>query len=151
MGFPLPESNKGYEEWFINSGWELQVARSEVPAFVNIFICVFTCAIAHSEPWPFFFAKFSNVFRQLAALLGRGVGPSQGLYLHRTAQHRKTQAYIHTLSGIRTHGPSVELSRPRAQTARPRKHVHNLTVSFSFAAAQLEVWPLRATYSSYTC
>jgi hypothetical protein len=20
MGFPLPESNKGYEEWFINSG-----------------------------------------------------------------------------------------------------------------------------------
>jgi len=31
-----------------------------------------------------------NPFRHLVGLLGRGIGPSQGPYLHRTAQHRKT-------------------------------------------------------------
>jgi len=41
----------------------------------------------------------------LVGLLGRGIGPSQGLYLHRTAQHRKTLTYIHTSSGIRTRDP----------------------------------------------
>jgi hypothetical protein len=40
-------------------------------------------------------------------LLGRVMSPSQGLYLHRTAQHRQTRTNIHALSGIRTHNPSV--------------------------------------------
>jgi hypothetical protein len=31
---------------------------------------------------------------------------SQGLYLHRTTQHRKTRTNIYALSGIRTHDPS---------------------------------------------
>jgi hypothetical protein len=34
------------------------------------------------------------------------ISPSQGLYLHRTTQHRKTRTNIHALSGIRTHDPS---------------------------------------------
>jgi hypothetical protein len=34
-------------------------------------------------------------------LLGRGISPTQGLYLHRTTQHRKKNN--HTLSGIRIH------------------------------------------------
>jgi len=42
----------------------------------------------------------------LVGLLGQGIGPSQGLCLHRTAaQHRKTRTYIHASSGIRIHDP----------------------------------------------
>jgi len=38
----------------------------------------------------------------LIGLLGWGIGLSQGLYLHRTAQHRKAWTYIHSLSRIQT-------------------------------------------------
>jgi hypothetical protein len=42
------------------------------------------------EPLPPPYVRFRNrVFRQLVVLLGREVGPSQGLYLHRTTQHKK--------------------------------------------------------------
>jgi hypothetical protein len=43
----------------------------------------------------------------MIGLLVWGIGLSQGLYVHRTAKHRKTLTYIHTSSGIRTRGPSV--------------------------------------------
>jgi hypothetical protein len=49
---------------------------------------------------------FLELFRHMVGLLGRVTSPSQGLYLHRTAQHRKTRTNIHALSGIRTHDPS---------------------------------------------
>jgi hypothetical protein len=39
----------------------------------------------------------------MVGLLGRVISPSQGLYLHRTTQHKKTRTNIHVLSGIRTH------------------------------------------------
>jgi hypothetical protein len=40
-------------------------------------------------------------------LLGRGISPSQGHYLH-TGQHKhRINANIHTSSGIRTQDPSV--------------------------------------------
>jgi hypothetical protein len=42
----------------------------------------------------------------MVGLLRRVISPSQGLYLHRTTQHRKTRTNIHALSGIRTHDPS---------------------------------------------
>jgi hypothetical protein len=53
-----------------------------------------------------YFLKFTNLFRHLVGLLGRGIGPTQGPYLHRTTQHRKTWTYIHASSGIQTHDPS---------------------------------------------
>jgi hypothetical protein len=49
-----------------------------------------------------------NQFRHLAGLLGRVISPLQGLYLHRTAQHRKTRTNIHALGGIRTREPRIE-------------------------------------------
>jgi hypothetical protein len=53
--------------------------------------------------------RFRNrVLRQMVGLFGRGVSPSQGLYLHRITQHRKMRTNIHALSGIRTHNPSVQ-------------------------------------------
>jgi hypothetical protein len=57
--------------------------------------------------------------RHTAGLLGRVISSSQGLYLHRTTQHRKTKTNIHALIGIRTRDPVYERSRPAPQTARP--------------------------------
>jgi hypothetical protein len=53
-----------------------------------------------------FFITYESI-GQLVWLLGRGIGPTQGLYLHRTTQHRKMPTHIRTSSRIRTHHPSV--------------------------------------------
>jgi hypothetical protein len=50
----------------------------------------------------------------MVGILGRVISPSQGLYLHRTTQHRKTRTNIHTLSGIRTHNPSNQPAKAHA-------------------------------------
>jgi len=42
----------------------------------------------------------------MVELFGRGIGPSQGLCLHKTAQ--KMWTYIHASSGIRINDPSVQ-------------------------------------------
>jgi hypothetical protein len=49
-----------------------------------------------------------NLFRQLVGPLGRGIGPTQGLYLHKTTKTQKiADIHIHATSGIQTHDPSV--------------------------------------------
>jgi hypothetical protein len=50
----------------------------------------------------------------MAGLLGRVISPSQGLYLHRTTQHRKTRTNIHALSGIRNHDPNNQPAKTHA-------------------------------------
>jgi hypothetical protein len=55
-------------------------------------------------PWP-----FSSVL-QSVGLLGRGMSPSQGLYLYIKQHKHRINTYntdIHALSGIRTHDLSV--------------------------------------------
>jgi hypothetical protein len=42
------------------------------------------------------------IYRQLVGFLGWVIGPTQGLYLHRTTQHRETQTHTHAPSRIRT-------------------------------------------------
>jgi hypothetical protein len=44
----------------------------------------------------------------MVGLLGRVISSLQGLYLHRTTQHRKTRTNIHALSGIWTRDPVHE-------------------------------------------
>jgi hypothetical protein len=51
--------------------------------------------------------KFINLFGRLVGLLGREFSPMQGVYLHRTTQHRKTRTHTHASSGIRTHDSTV--------------------------------------------
>jgi hypothetical protein len=53
--------------------------------------------------------QFLGSIRHLIGLLGGGGGisPAQGLYLHRTTQHRTTQTNIHAPSRIRTYDPNV--------------------------------------------
>jgi hypothetical protein len=46
-------------------------------------------------------------FRHLVRLLRQGNDLSQGLYLHKTAQCRKMQTYIHASSEIASHSPNV--------------------------------------------
>jgi hypothetical protein len=50
----------------------------------------------------------------MVGLLERVISPSQGLYLHRTTQHRKTRKNIHAFSGVRTHDPSNQLAKIHA-------------------------------------
>jgi hypothetical protein len=81
--------------------------------------CVYIICIPwlHS-PWRTLAASrigsFLSYFRQTVGLLGRVISPSQGLYLHRTTQHRKTRTNIHALSGIRTHDPSNQPAKTHA-------------------------------------
>jgi hypothetical protein len=62
------------------------------------------------------YGRFLKLFRHSLGLLGRGINPSQGLYLHRTTQHRRTRTNVHALlSGIRTHDPSVRAATVTGQ------------------------------------
>jgi hypothetical protein len=71
------------------------------------------------EPWPLFQVLDSI---QSVGLLGRGISPSEGLYLHieqyKTLNKRED---IHALSGNRTHDPSVSASED-SSCLRPRGH-----------------------------
>jgi hypothetical protein len=58
--------------------------------------------------------RFLELFKHTVGLLGRVISPSQGLYLHRTTQHRNTRTNIHALSGIRTHDPSNQPAKTHA-------------------------------------
>jgi predicted component of type VI protein secretion system len=60
------------------------------------------------------YRRFLDLFRHMVGLLGRVISPSQGLYLHRTTQHRETRKNIHALSGIRTHDPSNQPAKTHA-------------------------------------
>jgi hypothetical protein len=75
-------------------------------------------------PWSPHIKRFLELFRHMVIILGRVISPSQGLYLHRTTQHRKTRANIHALSGIWTHDPS---NQP-ANRLRPHGHCDRLNV-----------------------
>jgi hypothetical protein len=56
-------------------------------------------------PWPLF--RFFIFFTQSVGILGRGISPSQGRYLHIGQHKHRINADIHASSGIQTHDPSV--------------------------------------------
>jgi hypothetical protein len=64
------------------------------------------------------------IYTQSVGLLGRGMSPSQGLYLH-TEQHKhRISAHNtnnHALSGIQTHDPRVRAGED-GSCLRPRGH-----------------------------
>jgi hypothetical protein len=67
-------------------------------------------------------SEIINQSRHLVGLLGRVISLSQGLYQHRTAQHRKTRTNIHALSGIRTRDHNI-------QTAKTVLHIKSILSS----------------------
>jgi hypothetical protein len=63
--------------------------------------------------WALVAFSVSGSYTQSVGLLGRGISPSQGLYLHiEQRKHRKSahNTNIHAFSEIRTHDPSVRAS-----------------------------------------
>jgi hypothetical protein len=62
---------------------------------------------------------FPNLFQHMVGLLGRVISSSQGLYLHRTTQRRKTRTNILALSGIWIRDLVYERSRPAPQLRGP--------------------------------
>jgi hypothetical protein len=60
------------------------------------------------------YRRFLELFRHIVGLVGWVISPSQGLYLHRTTQHKKMRTNIHALSGIRTHDPSNQPAKTHA-------------------------------------
>jgi hypothetical protein len=64
---------------------------------------------------------FLGSIKHMVGLLGWGISPAQGLYLHRTTQHRKTQTNIHDPSRIRTFDPNVRAAED-STCLRPLGH-----------------------------
>jgi hypothetical protein len=64
------------------------------------------------------YRRFLELFRHMVGLLGWVISPSQGLYLHRTTQHKKTRTNIHALTKIRTHDPSNQPAKTHASDRR---------------------------------
>jgi hypothetical protein len=84
-------------------------------------IHLFSMALpANSGPRPLI--QFRKHFSQTVGLLRRVISPSQGRYLntgqHKTQNKRIHTPNIHTLSGIRTHDPSVRM-REDSSCLRP--------------------------------
>jgi hypothetical protein len=78
----------------------------------NNYNCFFSVAVQSlKDLGRLTYRRFLELFRHLVWLLRRVISPSQGLYLHRTTQHRKMRTNIHALSGIRTHDPSSKLAK----------------------------------------
>jgi hypothetical protein len=90
---------------------------------------------------PGLFFSFVVTFTQTVGLLGRAINPSQGLYLHRTAQsHNKhTHTDIHALSGIRTHDPSVREGED-SSCSRQRGHCDRLLSLYKSKILPLLLW-----------
>jgi hypothetical protein len=70
---------------------------------------------------PRLLLQFLGSFTDLVGLLGEGISPAQGLYLHRTTQHRNTQTNNHAPSRIRTCDPNVRAAED-STCLRPRGH-----------------------------
>jgi hypothetical protein len=72
---------------------------------------------------PGLFFSFVIFFTQTVGLLGRGISPSQGHYLH-TGQHKhriNSHTDTHSSSGIRTQDPSIRASED-SSCLRERGH-----------------------------
>jgi hypothetical protein len=57
--------------------------------------------------WTLAAFSLSSSFQQSVGLLGGGISPSQGRYLHTGQQKQNKRTDIHVSNGIRTHDPSV--------------------------------------------
>jgi hypothetical protein len=109
-----------YERWLLYGGRKLWIPRR---------IIILNSLLRNSSrnprlfyfPWLYSpsldlgrltYRRFLKLFIQMVGLLGRVISPSQGLYIHRTTQHRRTRDKHPCLSGIRTH----DLSNHPAKT-----------------------------------
>jgi hypothetical protein len=81
--------------------------ESEVVVIIIIIIIIIVIIFLQGlgqRPFPVqnLTSELMNLFGHLAGLLGRGISPTQGLYLYSTTQLRKTRTYIHAPSRIQS-------------------------------------------------
>jgi hypothetical protein len=91
------------------------------------------------------FIQFVILFTQTVELLGRVISPSQGRYLH-TGQHKhriNAHTDIRAFSGIRTHDPSIRVSKD-SSCLRPRGHCDRLIYVYIY----VYIFQFLATFSS---
>jgi hypothetical protein len=94
---------------------------ADIPIFTAIFF--FPVALqSFLDPGRLTYRRFLELFRHMVGLLGRVISPSQGLYLHRTTQHRKTRDKHPCLK--RDSNPRSQ--QPIGQDPRLRPHGHLL-------------------------
>jgi hypothetical protein len=92
-------------------------------------------------PWPHF--QFLDPI-QLVGLLGQGISPLQGFYLHTINAHNTD---IHALSGIRTHDLSIRASED-SSCLRPRAHCDRQFITFGRSIATADECILKYTIIS---
>jgi hypothetical protein len=102
----------------------------EFIAFCGIWKSIIYILIYGSTVLCWTLAAFSAFYSytQSVGLLGRGISPSQGRYLH-TEQHKhriNVHTDVHICSRIRTHDPSVRASED-SSCLRPRGHCYRLS------------------------
>jgi hypothetical protein len=68
------------------------------------------------------YRKFLELFIHMIGLFGRVISPSQGLYLHRTTQHRQTRTNIHALAEFEPTIPATNRPRPTPQHGHCDRH-----------------------------
>jgi hypothetical protein len=90
------------------------VAYFKVQLDIYFFFFSFAVALQSLKDLGRLTYRFLELFRHMVGLLGRVISSSQGLYLHRTTQHRKMRTNIHALSGIRTHYSSNQPAKTHA-------------------------------------
>jgi len=114
--------------------------------FIIIIIIInisFSFSFKVSPTWPvpiqnFNFWNLWIYYEYLVRLLGRGISPTQGLYLRRKTQQKNADTHIHASSGIRTHDPSVQVVedstclRPRGAIGTCTSHNHSIINVISY-------------------
>jgi hypothetical protein len=89
-------------------------------------------------PWSLFSVPWS--YTQSVGPLGRGISPSQGIYLYIEQHKHRINAHnmdINAFSGIRTHGPSVRASED-SSCLRKRGHCDRLLSDFNDINSKLK-------------
>jgi hypothetical protein len=127
--FYLPKASLRCYRWSISFDFCIQVSTINVSVSGNIygshieFTQQFFFLWLYS-PWRTLAAShvggFLNCLRHMVGLLGRVISPSQGLYLHRTTQQRKTRDKHPCLE--RDSNPRSQ--QPTGQDLRLRPHGH---------------------------
>jgi hypothetical protein len=112
--------------------WKYSTKAIKIFIYYILFYCDATFFFLLSRKSPSGMFPFTIGFRKcehhtyFVGFPGLGSEPSQSLYLHKTAQHRKRQICIPARRRIRNHDPGVRVTehskrhtrRPRAQRGR---------------------------------
>jgi hypothetical protein len=91
-------------------------------------------SFVYSSPLPF--CSLTHL-RHTVAFLGQVISLSQGLYLHRTTQHRR-RTNIYPVSGIQTRDPVYKRLRSTPRPSRPLDKQLNMLIPAYFVKGMKE-------------